>query len=178
MVRGSCATANIASPRSRLLDSATSEGTKRTYGSAFGPWALWRVTREQRPFLSPDGSAADWEDELCDFYAHGGSTLGFSWHYMHTRFYAVRYAHHAHRGTLGIRQNAMPYLCLLTKGLERQCGADNRKVPVAIEQILEIHDQDLDMSSYNGMITFLAVLVAFFFLLRCSEYLRKGRVGD
>ena len=40
VVRGSCATtANIAaSARSRLLDSATSEGTKRTYGSAFGPW--------------------------------------------------------------------------------------------------------------------------------------------
>ena len=178
VVRGSCATANIASARSRLLDSATSEGTKRTYGSAFGPWALWRVTRRQRLFLSPDDSVTDWEDELCDFYAHGGSTLGFSWHYMHTRLYAVRYAHHARRVTLDIRQNAMPFLCLLTKGLKRRCGADNRKVPVTIEQMLEIHDHDLDMSSYNGMITFLAVLVAFFFLLRCSEYLRKGRVID
>jgi len=39
-------------------------------------------------------------------------------------------------------KNAMPYLSLLTKGLKRQCGADNRKVPVAIEQILEIHEQD------------------------------------
>jgi hypothetical protein len=97
---------------------------------------------------------------------------------MHTRLYAVRFAHHARRVTLDIRQNAMPFLCLLTKGLKRRCGADNRKVPVTIEQMLEIHDHDLDMSSYNGMITFLAVLVAFFFLLRCSEYLRKGRVID
>ena len=125
-----------------------------------------RTTGQVPKTTSPDGSVADWEDELCDSYAHGGSTLGFSWHYIHTRLCAVRYAHHARRVTLDIRQNAMPYLCLLTKGLKRQCGADNRKVPVAIEQILEIHDQDLDMSSYNGMITFLAVLVAFFFLLR------------
>ena len=178
VVRGSCATVDIVSARSRLLDSATSEGTKRTYGSAFGAWALWRVTRQQRLLLAPDDSVTDWEDELCDFYAHGGSTMGYSWHYMHTRLCAVRYAHHVHRITLDIRQNAMPYLSLLTKGLKRQCGADNRKVPVTIEQILEIHDLDLDMSSYNGMTTFLAVLDAFFFLLRCSEYLRKGRVID
>ena len=36
----------------------------------------------------------------------------------------------------------------------------------------------LDFSSWDDLVTWLAILVGFFFLLRCSEYLRKGALPD
>lgn len=178
VVRGSARSADISRSRSQLLAHATSDGTKRTYGTAFGAWALWRRARGQLILLD-ELRDKDWEDEICDFFAHGGRTMGYSWHYMHTRLYSMRYAHHEHRIGLDIRQHAMPYLALLSKGLKRLCGPDERKIPVTVEQILDIHDNGgLRLETYNGLLVYLAILVAFFFLLRCSEYLRKSTFVD
>jgi hypothetical protein len=178
VVRGSASSADISRSRSQLLAHATSDGTKRTYGTAFGAWALWRRARGQLILLD-ELRDKDWEDEICDFFAHGGRTMGYSWHYMHTRLYSMRYAHHEHRIGLDIRQHAMPYLALLSKGLKRLCGPDERKIPVTVEQIIDIHDNGgLRLETYNGLLIYLAILVAFFFLLRCSEYLRKSTFVD
>ena len=58
-----------------------------------------------------------------------------------------------------------------------KCGAPKRKIPVTKKLMLEVYVRGgLDLESYDGALTWFAILMGFYFLLRSSEYLRKG--GD
>ena len=69
-------------------------------------------------FLDPTKNVASWEDEISDFYAHVGYNMGYSWAYCHSMLYAIRRVHRLNRINLYIREEAMPLLHMLRKGLK------------------------------------------------------------
>ena len=85
-----------------LAAASVSTGTKRTYGNAFAHWAIWRRAADLPLLLERTDSPGVWEDELCDFYAHVGVTMGYSWDYCHSMLYAIRRVHRLARINLDI----------------------------------------------------------------------------
>ena len=161
-----------------LMSQSVAEGTKRTYDTAFIHWIIWRRSGES-PTLLERSRPDEWEDELCEFYAHMGHTMGYSWSYCHSMLYAIRRVHRLARINLDLRDDAMPLLSMLRKGLKRKCGAPKRKIPVTKKLMLEVYVRGgLDLESYDGALTWFAILMGFYFLLRSSEYLRKGGEVD
>ena len=129
--------------------------------------------------LDPHDSEAKWEDELCEFYALMGWTMGYAWSTCHGYLYSIRRAHRLQRINLDIRDAAMPLLSLLRKGLKRAYGAPKRKIAATTTLLMEVYrNGNLDLSTWNGLVTWTAILVGFFFLLRSSEYLRKSEGVD
>ena len=162
-----------------LAAASVSTGTKRTYGNAFAHWAIWRRAADLPLLLERTDSPGVWEDELCDFYAHVGVTMGYSWDYCHSMLYAIRRVHRLARINLDIRDEAMPLLSMFRKGLKRMRGAPKRKLPVTPKLLIEVFENGgLDLDAWDGAIAWFGVLVGFFFLLRSSEYLRKGGEPD
>jgi integrase len=162
-----------------LAAASVSTGTKRTYGNAFAHWAIWRRAVNLPLLLERSDSPGAWEDELCDFYAHVGVTMGYSWDYCHSMLYAIRRVHRLARINLDIRDEAMPLLSMFRKGLKRMRGAPKRKLPVTPKLLLEVYNNGgLDLESWDGALTWFGMLMGFYFLLRSSEYLRKGAEPD
>ena len=167
------------SAKGMLAAASVSTGTKRTYGNAFAHWAIWRRAVNLPLLLERSDSPGVWEDELCDFYAHVGVTMGYSWDYCHSMLYAIRRVHRLARINLDIRDEAMPLLSMFRKGLKRMRGAPKRKLPVTPELLLEVYNNGgLDLGSWDGALTWFGMLMGFYFLLRSSEYLRKGAAPD
>ena len=167
------------SAKGMLAAASVSTGTKRTYGNAFAHWAIWRRAANLPLLLERSNSPGVWEDELCDFYAHVGVTMGYSWDYCHSMLYAIRRVHRLARVNLDIRDEAMPLLSMFRKGLKRMRGAPKRKLPVTPKLLLEVYNNGgLDLNSWDGALTWFGMLMGFYFLLRSSEYLRKGAAPD
>ena len=73
----------------------------------------------------------------------------------------------------------MLILALCRRGHKRRYGSPRRKVAATIGLLAEIYrGAGLDLDARGGLITWLSVLLGFFFLLRSSEYLRKGSSPD
>ena len=95
------------------------------------------------------------------------------------QLYALRRVHRLARVNLDIRDEVMPLLSMLRKGLKRQSGAPKRKVPVTRKVMLEVYTRGgPDLTTYDGALTWFAILMGVYFLLRSSEYLRKGAEVD
>ena len=164
--------------RGTLLSASVGEGTKKTYAAAFGSWALWRRARGGALLLDPTRPGV-WEDTICEFYGVVAYTMGYSHSYCHGMLYAIRRQHHLRRIYLDVRDDAMPLLSMMRKGHKRRCGAPKRKVAATIDLILDVYENGgLDLESWDGSMAWLAILMGFFFLLRSSEYLRKGAEVD
>ena len=105
--------------------------------------------------------------------------MGYSWDYCHSMLYAIRRVHRLARINLDIRDEAMPLLSMFRKGLKRMRGAPKRKLPVTPKLLLEVYNNGgLDLESWDGALTWFGMLMGFYFLLRSSEYLRKGAEPD
>ena len=90
---GDLSTSTAASARADLLFTSVTSGTKGSYSSQFGHWVVWRRARGDPLLLDPLETAVAWEDEMADFYCHGGSTCGYAPATMHVRLSAVRRFH-------------------------------------------------------------------------------------
>ena len=98
---------------------------------------------------------------------------------MHNRLYSLRRKHHLQFVYLDITDSSMPILALCRRGHKRRYGSPRRKVTATIGLLAEIYrGAGLDLDARDGLITWLSVLLGFFFLLRSSEYLRKGSSPD
>ena len=164
--------------RSELLAESISTGTHTTYDSQFLPWCIWRRSRRQALFLDRSKPLL-WEDELVRYYAFGALACGCAPKTMHNRLYSLRRKHHLQFVYLDITDSPMPILALCRRGHKRRYGSPRRKVAATIGLLAEIYrGAGLDLDARDGLITWLSVLLGFFFLLRSSEYLRKGSSPD
>ena len=164
--------------RAALLYNSVTTGTKNTYSSAFGHWIVWRRARGDPLLLNPS-EQEKWEDELVDFYCHGAHTCGYAPKTMHLRLHAVRRFHRLRRINLDIRDEAMPFLSSCKRGHKAQYGAPRRKVAVSMRLLRDVSKRGgLNLKRWDGLLVWVAILMGFFFLLRCSEYLRKGAKPD
>ena len=113
------------------------------------------------------------------YYAFGALTCGSAPKTMHNRLYSLRRKHHLQFVYLDITDSPMPILALCRRGHKRRYGSSRRKVAATIGLLAEIYrGAGLDLDARDGFITWLSVLLGFFFLLRSSEYLRKGSSPD
>ena len=160
-----------------LMPQSVAEGTKRTYGTAFIHWTIWRRSGEV-PTLLERSRPDEWEDELCEFYAHMGHTMGYSWSYCHSMLYAIRRVHRLARINLDLRDGAMPLLSMLRKGLKRKFGAPKRKIPVTKKLMVEVYVRGgLDLESYEGALTRFAILTGLYFCSDPQSVLEGGKGG-
>ena len=73
----------------------------------------------------------------------------------------------------------MPLLSMLRKGLKRICGSPKRKIAVTVKLLLTILLLGwLDLDTLDGLLTWTALIVGLYFLLRSSEFLRKSADPD
>ena len=171
---GSTSGSGSAEAKAALLSQSVSEGTKNTYATVFIRWAVWRKARKQTLMLDPSLPGL-WEDELCAFYAHVGWNMGYSWSYCQSMLYSIRRAHRLVRTNLDIRDDMLPLLSMLRKGLKRIYGSPKRKIAVTVKLLLTILLLGwLDLDTWDGLLTWTALIVGFYFLLRSSEFLRKS----
>ena len=169
---------NLGKAKSFLLDNSISEGTKTTYATNFMPWVVWRAARQQTLLLDIR-KPETWEDEICDFYSHVGYNMGYSWSYCHGMLYAIRRVHRLARIPLDVRDDTMPLLTMLRKGLKRLRGSPQRKIAATIGLLLNVYIfGGLNFDLWDDLLLWTAILCGFYFLLRSSEYLRKGAAPD
>ena len=94
---------------------------------------------------------------------------------MHSRLYPIRREHHLLQCIyLDISSSAMPLLGPCKRGLKSRYGAPRRKIAVTMALLAEVYrGGGLDLETRDGLITWLAIILGFFFLLRSIEYLRS-----
>ena len=164
--------------RGTLLPASVEVGTKKTYATAFGSWALWRRARGE-PLVPNPSRPGEWESTICEFYGVVAYTMGYSHSNCHGTLYAIRRQHRLRRIYLDVRDDAMPLLSMMRKGHKRRCGAPKRKVAATIDLLLDVYENGgLDLESWNGSMAWLAIPMGFYFLLRSSQHLRKGAEVD
>jgi hypothetical protein len=114
---------------------------------------------------------------LLDFYAHHSLTVGYSPGWLHVQLYAVRHYHLL--ADIDVDLRIMLRLTLAKKGRKRLHGSSQRKIAVAVEILVEVlNNCGLNLSVWDDLVLATAISMAFQFLLRSSEYLRKGASPD
>ena len=117
------------------------------------------------------------QDAMLDFYAHHSLTVGYSPGWLHVQLYAVRHYHLL--ADIDVDLRIMLRLTLAKKGWKRLHGSSQRKIAVTVEILVELLDNcGLNLSIWDDLILVTAISTAFHFLLRSSEYLRKGASPD
>jgi len=161
--------------RTELMLQKLSEGTRAGYEGGWRQWTAYRTAQGHDPWLQGRDREERMRDEdaLIDFVVVLAVILSRTDGTVKQKLFAVRYAHLVvgfgdpllHRGRLWTT----------LAGLRRWQGPGNkRKRPVTPRMLLwlkkHIH-QDAGLSDPDAATLFAAVMVAFFFLLRASEYL-------
>ena len=93
------------------------------------------------------------------------------------QLYAIRFHHMIEGYELDLR--TMARLAAAKKGYKRNDGGPQRKVAVTVEVLYEVYaNGGLDYSVWDDLLLLTSICTAFAFLLRSSEYLRKGESPD
>ena len=114
---------------------------------------------------------------MLDFYAHNSLTVGYPPGWLHVQIYAVRHYHLL--SDIDVDLRIMLRLTLAKKRWKRLHGSSQRKIAVTVEILVELLGNcGLNLSIWDDLILVTAISTAFHFLLRSSEYLRKGASPD
>ena len=114
---------------------------------------------------------------MLDFYAHHALTVGYSPGWLHVQLYAIRHYHLL--ADIDVDLRIMLRLTLAKKGWKRLHGSSQRKIAVTVEILVELLDNcGLNLPIWDDLVLVTAISTAFHFLLRSSEYLRKGASPD
>ena len=146
------------------------KGTRTAYATGWKQWTLFMQARRGSPYLTGvgvEGRRRD-EDVLLEWVVHQAHALGRTEGTIRTKLMAVRH-HHLIAGYPDPLEIA-PRLWLALGGIKRMGAKPNRKYPVTLEMLRWIRRQ-LDLDTIDGAATWAAIVTAFFFMLRASEYL-------
>ena len=160
-----------------LLTASVHKNTNKTYQSAVKPWFAWRILGAMDPFICDAVDHKVKQQELMDFYCYHAETVNWSPSWLHVQLYAIRFHHMIEGHELDLR--TMTRLAAAKKGYKRNYGGPQRKVAVAVEGLYEVYaNGGLCYSVWDDLLLLTAICTAFAFLLRSSEYLRKGESPD
>ena len=160
-----------------LLTASMHRNTRGTYASAVKPWFRWRISGRLSVYMYDSDDLRTKQDAMLDFYAHHALTVGFSPGWLHVQLYAIRHYHLL--ADIDVDLRIMLRLTLAKKGWKRLHGSEQRKIAVTVEILAELLDNcGLNLSTWDGLILVTAISTVFHFLLRSSEYLRKGSSPD
>jgi hypothetical protein len=161
-----------------LTQRSVAAGTLVQYDLGMRHFDNYVVRRGGTPgFLDPRlyGDAAI-ETLLIEFVAYNVVVLGYKASTVESYLYAVRYWH-LHNGLPNPIADK-PRLALVRRGAKRYSGCSKPKVAVTPDMLKHVR-RTLDLESPQGALMWAALLLGFFYLLRCSEYLHcPGRPED
>jgi len=120
-------------------------------------------------------NVADDEDVIVEFAAHVVLVAGYTYSYLHVVLYAIRYYHMLERLPDPLREK--PLLKIALKGLSRISGPKVQKFPITMD-IIRCAVGRLNLDEWDDLVTALAMLTMFLFLLRAREALCKGHLPD
>jgi hypothetical protein len=160
----------------RLVLGKLAEGTRRAYSTGWRWWSLFCAAREISPLrMVSESNRSDEEDRFLDFVVHLASNGHRAPGTIKTHLSAVR-AQHIAAGrpdpTVG-----MARLWMAMDGLKRLYGSNKRKKPVTIQMLRKARELLRPEEDAAGRMLWAAVLLAFFFLLRASEYCSSDSAG-
>lgn len=126
------------------------------------------------PWLN--GTSAECDAKLSSFavfcWRCGWKGKGNQYDTIRLKMSSIRWYHHAFRG---VTLNTTPHFDILLRGVRRLSSPVRKKIPVT-PSFLRLLFRHLDISQPRRRLLWGAVLLAYFFLLRRSEYLREGSI--
>jgi hypothetical protein len=161
-----------------LSQRAIAEGTRVQYERGMVVFDNFVLRRGGQPgFLDPARySDADIEELLIQFVAYQVVVLGYKATTVDGYLSAIRFWHLTNGLPNPISNKGR--LALVRRGAKRFSGCSKPKVAVTPDMLKHIRST-LDLTSPEGALMWAALLLGFFYLLRCSEYLYcPGRVDD
>ena len=157
----------IEKEKKRLAASALSRSTIKSYTTAWRDWSnfLWNHYGQLHPFLTGENKREDVEKAIA--YVSYLSSLGRAHSTIKKKLSGIRYHHRLH----GLQDpfTDSPALTYTLKGLKKVAGASRGKMP-ATKDLLEHVNDRLNTGSVMLACLSAAVQLAFFILLRSSEY--------
>ncbi|CAE7605448.1 unnamed protein product [Symbiodinium sp. CCMP2592] len=157
-----------------LLLARLADSTRRTYASQWRWWELFCGRRQLSPWRRVVGYDPAEEDLFVQFVVHCGVNFGKAPGTVKSRLAAVR-AYHLTAGLPDPTAN-MPKVTLAIAGLKKRYGTKERRRPVtpAMLKWLHAHLWSGALTHQEASLQWASVSLAFFFLLRASEYLDAG----
>ena len=159
-----------------LVQSKLADSTRRAYGAGWRWWELFCRRRKVEPLRDVrEANRAAEQALLLDFLTHLWKSGPRSPGTIKTNLSAVRSAMLAE----GFPDPtcSMPRLWMALGGLKKCYGDVHRKKPVTVAMINTIRDALSPQSRREGALAWAAVLLAFMFLLRASEYVGETAGG-
>jgi hypothetical protein len=128
-------------------------------GSTVGPWLEGGENRRAE------------EDLLLDVVVYYALVCNFAYSTVAGYLYAVRWVHLSH----GFADPLLgkPRLTLACRAVKLKSGACKGKLPASPDMVMRLHD-GFDFSDVFHLFLWAAIVLAFFFLLRSSEYASSG----
>ena len=157
-----------------LLLHRLTPGSQHTYKYSLRRWCLWRRIRGKPVLLSEDNDAE--ETDMMEFVYYFGVVLGYAHSTLKVTLFALRYAHilGSTSGRDIIKDKLRLKLTLL--GLKRLQSSPIRKYAVSVQMLKAVIAEQRG-PTWDQIMLALAISMAFFFLLRASEYISKdGKV--
>jgi hypothetical protein len=168
--------AELEEEKVRMIMGKLAAGTRRVYAVGWRWWRLFCDCREVSPLrFVREASRQEEEDRFLDFVVHLSANQHLAPGTIKTYLSAVR-AQHLSAGCPD-PTTGMARLWMAMDGLKRMYGTPTRKKPVTVRMLREAKESlDLDAGG-DGLTIWAAILLAFFFLLRASEYCAADAVG-
>ena len=155
-----------------LIGGMVADSTRRVYQGQFARWTAHRSVLGHGPYLSSDPNDDDAnEAAVIAYVVLNIGPLERDIGTVQNHLQAIGYFHKIYYGRNPLR--SMTRLQNLMKGARREKGPTNRKMPVTIEDLNCIHSS-VDWDNPDSVTLWCTIIIAWFFMLRMSEYLETG----
>ena len=156
----------------RLMGGMVSDTTKLAYFGLFKKWTAHRSALGKSPFLSNDPKQADSnETEVIAYVVLNLGPLERDVGTVQNHLKAIGYHHKMQYGENPLK--TMTRLQYLMKGARREKGPAKRKLPVTTEDLNQVY-MSTNWSNPDSVTLWCTISIAWFFMLRMSEYVDKG----
>ena len=156
----------------RLMGGMVSETTKRAYFGLFKKWTAHRGALRKSPYLSKEPeNADDNESEAIAYVVLNLGPLERDVGTVQNHLKAIGYHHKLQYGENPLK--TMTRLQYLMEGARREKGPAKRKRPVTPEDINQVYSAT-DWNNPDSVTLWCSISIAWFFMLRMSEYVDKG----
>jgi len=151
--------------KEHLKDKALAALTHAKYGSAFKIWSEFRTLLDKDPYLR--GEPRENAEELSDFIAYQGVVRGLKHGTVQGYLTGIRHFH-IDAGLGDVTKH--PHISAIMTGLKKSSGAVVQKRPVTPHMLIHIQDRLKATGKVLHVYLNASLNVAFFFMLRASEY--------
>lgn len=162
---------------SHLQSQSLAASSQQRYRSTWRQWCRWCTDFNYSPWLPDDPALASRQLALFAVfcYKYGGSSKSSATSGNSAQTILSKLSHIAwyHRWQCGFNIGLLPQHAMAIRGIQRLQPPPRPKQPVTLAILRGLHNT-LNFNSAHDRVLWGATVMGFFFLLRRSEYLRKG----